>query len=68
MNVNYKMKIKKRMIQDKYLYLMMIPGLVTVFVFSYMPMYGILMAFKDYKIRLGVMRSPWVGLKEPLNK
>ena len=51
------------MIQDKYLYLMMIPGLVTVFVFSYMPMYGILMAFKDYKIRLGVMRSPWVGLK-----
>lgn len=63
MNITAKMKISKKILQDKYLYLMMLPGLITVLIFSYFPMYGILMAFKDYKIRLGVMGSPWVGLK-----
>lgn len=62
MNIS-KMSTRKMMLRDKYLYLMMLPGIITVIVFSYFPMYGVLMAFKDYKIRLGVMDSPWVGLK-----
>ena len=30
-------------------------------IFSYVPMYGVLLAFKDYKIKLGILGSPWVG-------
>lgn len=42
---------------------MVLPGFLIVLIFNYFPMYGILIAFKDYKIRAGVMNSPWVGLK-----
>lgn len=54
-------KFKQRIFSDRYLYLMMIPGLAIVFVFSYMPMYGLLIAFKDFKIRDGIWGSRWVG-------
>lgn len=46
-----------------FLYLLAVPGLVFMLVFNYGPMYGILLAFKDYKMNLGVWGSPWVGLK-----
>lgn len=39
-----------------------IPGLLFLLVFSYAPMYGVVLAFKDFKMNLGVMGSPWVGL------
>lgn len=45
------------------LYLFLIPAVVLIFIFSYVPMYGILIAFKDYKASLGVWGSKWVGLK-----
>jgi putative aldouronate transport system permease protein len=45
------------------LYLFMIPALVAVFVFLYIPMYGIQIAFRDYTLSRGVLGSPWVGLK-----
>lgn len=45
------------------LYLMIIPVLAFYIIFLYMPMYGVLMAFQDYKPMLGVAGSPWVGLK-----
>jgi putative aldouronate transport system permease protein len=47
----------------KWLYAMSLPGLIVLVVFSYIPMYGILIAFKSYKVNLGVWGSPWVGLK-----
>ncbi|HEY2493792.1 MAG TPA: ABC transporter permease subunit [Paenibacillus sp.] len=43
--------------------LMVIPGLLLIFVFSYIPMYGVLMAFQDYSIFKGFGGSEWVGLK-----
>ena len=49
--------------RDKYLYLLILPGIRVVFVFSYMPMYGIILAFKDYKIKSGIMFSPWCGME-----
>lgn len=49
--------------KQRYLYLMVLPGFLIILIFNYFPMYGILIAFKDYKIRAGVMNSPWVGLK-----
>ena len=49
--------------RDKYLYLLILPGMLVVFIFSYMPMYGIILAFKDYKIKSGIMFSSWCGME-----
>ena len=43
------------------LQLMVLPGIILVFIFSYIPMYGILMAFQNYDIFNGFLASPWVG-------
>jgi len=42
---------------------MMLPGLLVLFVFAYLPMFGIIIAFKDYRAYQGVLGSQWVGLK-----
>ena len=42
-----------------FVYMLVLPGLVFMLVFDYGPMYGILLAFKDYSPRLGVWGSPW---------
>ncbi len=41
------------------LYVLMLPALLWLAVFAYMPMYGILIAFKEYKGKLGILGSPW---------
>lgn len=48
--------------KDKLLYFMAIPGILYFIVFDYIPMYGILISFKDYSIYNGFMESDWVGL------
>lgn len=45
------------------LYLLLVPGLLYIMVFKYSPMYGAIIAFKNYKIRDGIWGSEWVGLK-----
>jgi putative aldouronate transport system permease protein len=50
-------------IRDRWLYLMLLPGVAYFIIFKYVPMYGVTMAFQDYKPHLGFMDSPWVGLK-----
>ncbi len=45
------------------LHLMVLPAVLSVFIFSYLPMGGIIMAFQDYKAGLGFTGSPFVGLK-----
>ena len=49
--------------KNRMLYLMTLPAIVWVFIFCYIPMYGILIAFKDYSFKLGIWGSEWVGLK-----
>lgn len=44
-------------------YLMMLPGFVYFALLKYAPMYGVLIAFKDFKIKKGIWGSPWVGLQ-----
>lgn len=46
------------------LYLMLLPAVLLVFIFIYIPMGGIVMAFQDYQPYLGIMKSPWVGLDQ----
>ena len=43
----------------RYLVLLLIPSLVVLLIFKYEPMYGVQIAFKDFKIRLGITGSPW---------
>ena len=49
--------------QNKWLYLMMLPAIAWVIVFSYIPMGGIIVAFQKYSPRKGILGSEWVGLK-----
>ena len=52
-----------KMWKYRQLYLMLIPALVYVLIFNYGPMYGVQIAFKNYKGSLGIWESKWVGLK-----
>lgn len=45
------------------LYILLFPSAVLLFCFAYVPMYGLLIAFKDFSPTLGIMGSPWVGFK-----
>jgi putative aldouronate transport system permease protein len=47
----------------KLLYLMILPVLIYFAVFSYAPMYGLLMAFENYNVTKGIWGSDWVGVK-----
>ncbi|AIQ52867.1 ABC transporter permease [Paenibacillus sp. FSL R7-0331] len=53
----------KRFARQWDLQLMVLPALFFILVFSYIPMYGVLMAFQDYNLFKGFGGSPWVGLK-----
>lgn len=46
------------------LYAMAIPGVLCVLLFSYVPMYGVLIAFQKYSPAKGVFGSPWVGFEQ----
>ncbi len=58
---------KNRFIRDfklnKLLYLMMLPVIAYYLIFHYIPMYGALIAFKEYSPMKGILHSDWVGLK-----
>lgn len=45
------------------LYILLLPTLLYVILFLYVPMYGAIIAFKDYNPNLGILHSKWVGLK-----
>ncbi len=61
-----KQSVWKRLKKQTYPQLFVLVGLIVLFIFQYLPMFGILMAFKDYSITSGIMgifTSEWVGLK-----
>lgn len=49
--------------RSKYLLMLLLPALVWYSVFSYGPLYGVQLAFKDFRILDGISGSPWVGFK-----
>lgn len=55
--------IGKRLKRSGSLYLLMLPSLVIMFLFTYIPMYGVTIAFKDFTPSQGIMGSSWAGLK-----
>lgn len=63
--VKYKRKTQKlKYIRENYqLYLFILPALVLTIIFKYVPMYGSIIAFKDFNPLKGIMGSPWIGLE-----
>lgn len=49
--------------QNKYLYIMALPVIIYYAIFCYGPMYGLIIAFKDYTPATGILGSDWVGFK-----
>lgn len=58
-----KKTFRQVMARDWELYLLALPGVVLIFIFCYLPMYGVLIAFQDYFPSRGVLGSAWVGFK-----
>jgi putative aldouronate transport system permease protein len=52
-----------RMLQHKYMYMLALPGILYFLLFKFVPMWGLLLAFKDYNPYSGFSGSEWVGLK-----
>jgi len=57
-------KTKKRTFRkNMYMYVLLIPAIIYVVIFNYLPLAGVAIAFKDYDVLIGFGDSPWVGLK-----
>ena len=52
-------------VKNRWTYLFLLPGLIFIIIFCYGPMYGLVLAFKDYKFSKGILGSPW---SDPLLK
>ncbi len=55
-------KLWRGIIQNRWLYVLILPALVYLIIFNYLPMYGIQIAFKDYKAVRGIAGSPWTSM------
>ncbi len=53
----------RQIVKMRHYYLLLLPFLAFLIVFKYVPMYGLTLAFKDFKIRAGILGSPWAGFK-----
>lgn len=56
-------RVGREMRKHKALYFMLLPGLIFFLVYRYIPMYGIVIAFKKFSIGRGIWGSKWVGLE-----
>lgn len=65
--VTRKESVTKRIKRDRYLLLLLLPVVLYFFIFKYLPMFGLIVAFKDYKVFVGLWDSNWVGLKHFIN-
>lgn len=61
--VSKKGNIWHRIYSDRALYVLLLPSLIIMFIFTYLPMYGVVIAFKDFTPAKGIMGSSWAGLK-----
>ncbi len=59
---SYWKRLGNDLIQNKWLYILMIPGIIYFIVFKYLPMWGIIIAFEKYSPFTGPINSEWVGL------
>ena len=57
------LKHRRIQIEQVQLFTMALPIIIALIIFCYLPMFGIVIAFKDFKINKGILGSSWVGLK-----
>ena len=62
-NLSTRNDFLRRLVAQRYLFLLMLPGIIYFIVFKDTPMYGAIIAFKDFNPRVGILESPWAGLK-----
>lgn len=55
--------IRRELTKNKYIYIMAIPVILYYLIFCYWPMFGLVIAFKQYEIGKGILASDWVGFK-----
>ncbi len=55
--------IKKRLLQSWQWYLLLLPGLIYLVVFNYIPIAGVIIGFKNYRPSTGIFGSVWIGLE-----
>lgn len=55
--------LKKDLFKNKWKYLMILPVVIYIAVFCYKPMYGVIIAFKNFRPAVGIIDSPWVGFR-----
>jgi putative aldouronate transport system permease protein len=53
----------RSIVKNRFLLLMLAPGFIFVLTFNYFPMYGVIVAFKDFNFVKGILGSEWVGFK-----
>ncbi|WP_305037452.1 ABC transporter permease [Gracilibacillus salinarum] len=53
----------RRIKRNKMIYLMILPGIIYFLIYKYLPMYGLIISFQDYKPYKGIMGSEWVGFE-----
>lgn len=56
-------RIKRELTKNKYIYLLALPVIAYYIIFCYWPMFGLVIAFKQYELGKGIFDSKWVGLK-----
>ena len=54
---------KRRIKSNIPLYVLLFPSIILLIMFAYIPMFGLVIAFKDYSPANGILNSPWVGFK-----
>ncbi|MBM7566211.1 ABC transporter permease [Paenibacillus sacheonensis] len=54
--------LRKDLVKHRYLYLLLLPTVLFYVLFQYVPMYGVLLAFKEFRYHGGILGGPWVGL------
>ena len=56
-------RLLREIYQSRYLYLLLLPAMLTYLLFHYFPMVGLQLAFKSYNAQLGIWGSEWIGFK-----
>ena len=62
-NKSFAFRTKKYWEHNWQLWLMLLPAVIYIFVFCYIPMYGVQLAFREYSFTAGITGGKWVGLK-----
>ncbi|GGD53183.1 ABC transporter permease [Paenibacillus nasutitermitis] len=63
-SVNGRGKLSRKLYNQRYLFLMLLPAVILVFVFSYVVLSGWLIAFINYRPGFNILRSPWIGFEQ----